>query len=114
MVVGRYNNMKYFLVFLFVLQAFSTSESLNLSDIGKSAVDAAKGIAEKIPDAIPSAEDLFQLGKNAIAGYPFQKVSFNSHKIAFENHILLVINTNHMMIEWKSKKSCNIAKYWII
>lgn len=71
--------MKYFVVFvLLVIQAFSPSDSLNLKDIGKSAVDAAKGIAEKIPDAIPSTEDLFQLGKNAIAGYPFEKVCSTS------------------------------------
>lgn len=49
-------------------------ESFNLQDIGKSATDVAKGVIEKIPDAIPSPEDLFQAGKNLIAGYPFEQV----------------------------------------
>lgn len=50
------------------------TESLNLMDIGRSATDVAKGVLEKIPDAIPKPEDLFQAGKNLIAGYPFEQV----------------------------------------
>lgn len=50
------------------------TESLDFMDIGRSATDVAKGIIEKIPDAIPKPEDLFQTGKNLIAGYPFEQV----------------------------------------
>lgn len=49
----------------------TNSYSLDLKDIGKSVVDATKGIANKIPDVIPSPEEFFQSAKNAIAGYPF-------------------------------------------
>lgn len=69
--------MKYFLMFLLVFKFHTTTESLDLADIGKSAVDVVKGVAEKIPDAIPKPEDIFQAGKNLIAGYPFQQVNHN-------------------------------------
>lgn len=91
--------MKLFLI-LFVVCKFSIPiESFNLQDIGKSATDVAKGVLEKIPDAIPSPEDLFQAGKNLIAGYPFEQVCANfysfqtiasavatSEKISFSNN----------------------------
>lgn len=40
-------------------------------DISKSAIDATTGVIKKIPDVIPSPEDLFQSAKNVVAGYPF-------------------------------------------
>lgn len=40
-------------------------------DVGRSIKDTGKGIAKKIPDVIPSADTLLLLGKNAVAGYPF-------------------------------------------
>lgn len=67
--------MKYFLVFLVAFALYSPSESLNLKNIGKSAVDVVKGVVEKIPDAIPSTETLLQSSKNLIVGYPFEKVA---------------------------------------
>lgn len=45
--------------------------SFGIRDIGKSAIDTGRGVINKLPDVIPSADGLFQLGKNAIAGYPF-------------------------------------------
>lgn len=66
--------MKLFLILLVVCKFSMPIESFNLQDIGKSATDVAKGVIEKIPDAIPSPEDLFQAGKNLIAGYPFEQV----------------------------------------
>lgn len=66
--------MKYFLILLLVFKFNIITETLDLQDIGKSAADAAKGILEKIPDAIPKPEDIFQAGKNLIAGYPVQQV----------------------------------------
>lgn len=81
--------MKFFIVFLLVFRLYTVTESLDLQDIGKSAADAAKGIIEKIPDAIPKPEDLFQAGKNLIAGYPFQQVSF----IVF-SYILMHLRAN--------------------
>lgn len=45
--------------------------SFGIRDIGKSLIDTGKGVIDKVPDVIPSADTLFQLGKNAIAGYPF-------------------------------------------
>lgn len=68
--------MKLFLIILVVYRFSIPIESLNLADIGKSATDVAKGVIEKIPDAIPSPEDFFQAGKNLIAGYPFETVCF--------------------------------------
>lgn len=69
------NNMKYFLLILLIFKFHAPSESLKLKDLRKSAVNIVSGVAEKIPDAIPSAEDLFQFGKNLLAGYPFEMVS---------------------------------------
>lgn len=76
-------DMKCLLLFLFIFKFYSTTESFDLQDIGKSATDVAKGIIEKIPDAIPSPEDLFQSGKNLIAGYPFEQVILNSFIFLF-------------------------------
>lgn len=67
--------MKYFLLFLLV-SFYAPADSLSLKNVGKSAIDVVLGVAEKIPDVIPSGEDLFQYGKNLLAGYPFEKVSF--------------------------------------
>lgn len=64
--------MKALLIVLLVFRLYSETNSVNLSDLAKSAGDAVKGIAEKIPDVIPKPEDIFQGGKNLIAGYPFQ------------------------------------------
>lgn len=69
--------MKSWLVFLFICKLCLTTESLDFQEIGKSVTDIAKGVIEKIPDAIPSPEDLFQSGKNLIAGYPFEQVNLN-------------------------------------
>lgn len=67
--------MKHLLFICFFVKCLSVpSESMNLKDLGQSAVDIAIGVAEKVPDAIPSAEDLFQLGINGLAGYPFETV----------------------------------------
>lgn len=78
--------MKLFLILL-VVYTFSIppTESFNLQDIGKSVGDVAKGVIEKIPDAIPSPEDLFQAGKNLIAGYPFEQVCLLSAFFLFSN-----------------------------
>lgn len=67
--------MKYFLLFLLV-SFYAPTDALSLKNVGKSAVDVVLGVAGKIPDVIPSGEALFQYGKNLLAGYPFEKVSF--------------------------------------
>lgn len=66
--------MKFFLLYFILFKFYLGTESLDFKDIGRSATDVAKGIIEKIPDAIPKPEDLFQTGKNLIAGYPFEQV----------------------------------------
>lgn len=66
--------MRFFLVLILVFEFNQVSESLSFKDISQSAADVAKGVIEKIPDAIPKPEDVFQAGKNLIAGYPFQQV----------------------------------------
>lgn len=55
---------------------YSTTDSFDIKDIGKSVTDVTKGVIEKIPDAIPKPADIFEGGKNLIAGYPFQQVNF--------------------------------------
>lgn len=47
------------------------SFGISLSDLGKSLGDTAKGVASQIPNAIPTPEEFFHLGKNVLAGYPF-------------------------------------------
>lgn len=66
--------MKYFLIILLICELHAPSEPLKLKDLGKSAADIVTGVVEKLPDAIPSAEDLFQFGKNVLTGYPFEMV----------------------------------------
>lgn len=68
--------MKYILLVLLVCKLYAPTESFSLENVGTSAVNIAKGVAEKFPDVIPSAEDFFQSTKNLIAGYPFEKVNF--------------------------------------
>lgn len=66
--------MKY-LILVFLLATFHTNaDPLNLKDLGKAAVDVTKGVINKIPDVIPKPEDIFQGGKNLIAGYPFEQI----------------------------------------
>lgn len=43
----------------------------SVKDVSKLVVDAGSGILDKIPDVLPSAEGLIQMGKNVLAGYPF-------------------------------------------
>lgn len=72
--------MKYFLLFLLIFKCYAPIESFVLTNIGKSVTGVTKGIAEKIPDVIPSPADLFQYSKNVIAGYPFEVVSLKITK----------------------------------
>lgn len=71
--------MRYLLVILLVFKLHSTSDAFDLSDIGKSVSDVTTGVINKIPDIIPNPQDIFESGKNLIAGYPFQQVNFNSN-----------------------------------
>ncbi|XP_031628398.1 vitellogenin-2-like [Contarinia nasturtii] len=66
--------MKYFLATLFVVALYSsgTDCAFDWGHIGKSSVDIVSGVVQKIPDAIPSPKELFETGKNLIAGYPFE------------------------------------------
>lgn len=68
-------NALYAFTLCFALLTLALSEpradGISASDIGKSIVSVAKGIASKIPDVIPSTEELLQTGKNIIVGYPF-------------------------------------------
>lgn len=50
------DEMKFFLLVFLVFKLYSTTDSLDLGDISKSAADVAKGVIEKIPDAIPSGK----------------------------------------------------------
>lgn len=66
--------MKYSLLLVLVIKCFCTAEPIDFGGIGKSVLDISKGIVEKIPDAILRPEDLFEAGKNIVAGYPFSQV----------------------------------------
>ena len=64
--------MKWFaIVTVLLVSQVVRGQSFGVGDIVQSAKDAVTGVAAKIPDAIPSAEDMFQSAKNLIAGYPF-------------------------------------------
>lgn len=45
--------------------------SSKIGEIGQSVINATIGNILKIPEVIPSPEDIFQSAKNLIAGYPF-------------------------------------------
>lgn len=70
--------MKIFILCLLLLKFSTSTESLDLKNIGKSVVDVTKGVASKIPDVIPSPGAIFEYSKNVIAGYPFELVSSDS------------------------------------
>lgn len=76
--------------------------SLKLPDIGRAVIDTGVGVVSKVPDVIPRPEDLFQLGKNAIAGYPFD--------LAFK-----AINTfcKYKIRRIKKSKKRKLIKYFI-
>lgn len=59
----------------FSSQLHVNSLEINFSDISKSVTDTTNGILSKLPDVIPSPDDLFQSTKNVIAGYPFDIMS---------------------------------------
>lgn len=66
--------MKYLILVFLVVNLYTNVEPLDLKDLGKAAVDVTKGVIDKIPDVIPKPEDIFQGGKNLIAGYPFEQI----------------------------------------
>lgn len=68
--------MKNFSVILFVLALYSPAIecSNNFKNIGESGFGIVSGVVKKIPDVIPSPKELFESGKNLIAGYPFEYV----------------------------------------
>lgn len=59
---------------MLIIKCFCTAESIDFGGFGKSVIDISKGIVEKIPDTILRPEDVFEAGKNIIAGYPFSQV----------------------------------------
>lgn len=67
--------MKFSSLFLLFVAFHSTTEAVNLSGIGKSMIDIWKGLLQNIPNSIISTRDIFETGKNVIAGYPFNRVS---------------------------------------
>lgn len=67
--------MKLFLLCLILLKFSTSTESVDLKNLGKAAVDVTKSVVEKIPDVIPSPSEFFEFSKNVIAGYPFELVS---------------------------------------
>lgn len=60
-----------FSIFILLFTLNATSPMSVLNDVGRSAV--SKGVIGRIPEVIPKPEDIFQAGKNLIAGYPFEK-----------------------------------------
>lgn len=42
------------------------------SDVGQLGVNIGKEIAKKVPDLIPTAENLYQVPKQALLGLPFE------------------------------------------
>lgn len=70
----RWMRMKYVILVLVLAQFYSNVDPLDLKDVGKSTVDVVKGVVNKIPDVIPKPDDIFQGGKNLIAGYPFEQL----------------------------------------
>lgn len=41
-------------------------------DVAKLAGNVAKGVVEKIPDLIPTPENLYNIGKQTLVGLPFE------------------------------------------
>lgn len=43
-------------------------------DQAKSLIDATTGVAQKLPDTLPSVDSIFSSSKNLVAGYPAEAV----------------------------------------
>lgn len=63
-------NFIYFLVGIFYLK--SCSAGIGFTDVLTSGVNTGKAIGGQITKVIPSPEELFNTGKQALLGYPFQ------------------------------------------
>lgn len=50
----------------------SPLDKFNPLHIGTSVGDTVSGLVSKIPSLVPSAETIFQVGKNVLAGYPVE------------------------------------------
>lgn len=50
----------------------SPLEKFQTGHVAQSAVDTLKGVASKIPSAIPTPDTIFSVGKNVLAGYPVE------------------------------------------
>lgn len=59
-------------LYLLIILNVANVMGFSISEIGKSAIDSAKGVFEKVPDVLPSPDSIFQAGKNLIAGYPIE------------------------------------------
>lgn len=80
-----------FVLCLSVLLRSKLASSNILTDAAKSGLDIVSGVAQKIPDSIPSGDAIFSASKNLIAGYPFE-VAFKAINLfcsaaLSENHI---------------------------
>ena len=67
--------MKFSLSLVVFVAFYSTTGAVDLSGIGHSMLDISKGLLKNIPNSIISGRDIFENGKNFIAGYPFNRVS---------------------------------------
>uniref|UniRef100_U5EEG1 Putative vitellogenin n=1 Tax=Corethrella appendiculata TaxID=1370023 RepID=U5EEG1_9DIPT len=74
--------MKYKIILLVVAVFSQTGSTLDLTSFGKTAQDVAKvganvakGVIEKVPDLIPTPNQIFDLSKQAIAGLPVEVVA---------------------------------------
>lgn len=50
----------------------SPLDKFNPINIAQSGGDTIKGVASKLPSLIPSADTIFSVGKNVLAGYPVE------------------------------------------
>ena len=67
--------MKYSMLTVVLIAFCGATEAIDFSGLGQSVVDISKGFAQHIPDSIIKPQELFEVGKNVIAGYPFNQVS---------------------------------------
>lgn len=72
------------------------------SDVGQLGVNVGKGIVNKIPELIPTAENLYQVPKQALLGLPFELLLSGIDKLC---KLTVLINSVYVYIKFSLNNS---------
>lgn len=82
----------------------SPLEKFSVGNLAQSTGDTLKGIAMKIPSAIPTPDTIFSVGKNVLAGYPVE-AAFKAINMFCKYSYLIYDKTNGSVDQEKKIKT---------